>query len=152
MPQNGYHIQTMTENSKEYLCLTIKKLGKICIKEKMSSYSSGLYYTRINPIIISKLSSTKVIGKTTFSLWHDMLGHPGPRMLTKIIKDAHAHPMKNINVIKPSNFPCIACSLGKIITRPSVNKIKTELPGFLVRIQEDICGTITPYCRPFRYL
>ena len=72
-------------------------------------------------------------------------------MMTKIIKNAHGHPMKNIMVIKPNNVSCIACSLGKLITRPSVNKIKTESPGFLERIQGNICGPITPYYGPFRY-
>ena len=44
-----------------------------------------------------------------------------------------------------------ACSLGKLIIRPSPNKVGPEVPTFLERIQGDICGPITPSCGPFRY-
>ena len=38
-----------------------------------------------------------------------------------------------------------------MIIRPFKNKIKNESPLFLERIQEDICGPISPPCGPFRY-
>ena len=48
-------------------------------------------------------------------------------------------------------FNCTACSLGKLIIRPSKSKIVVESPAFLERIQGDICGPIAPPCGPFRY-
>jgi hypothetical protein len=44
-----------------------------------------------------------------------------------------------------------ARSLGKLIIRPSKNKIENESPLFLERIQGDICEPISPPCGPFRY-
>jgi hypothetical protein len=38
-----------------------------------------------------------------------------------------------------------------LIIRSSKNKIKNESPLFLERIQENICGPISPPCGPFRY-
>ena len=48
-------------------------------------------------------------------------------------------------------MPCTACSLEKLILRPSPSKIQNESPIFLERIQGDICGPIHPPCGPFRY-
>jgi hypothetical protein len=42
-------------------------------------------------------------------------------------------------------------SLGKLIIRPSKNKIKNESLLFLERIQGYICGPISLPCGPFRY-
>ena len=50
-----------------------------------------------------------------------------------------------------SDYPCIACSQGKLIVRPSHTKVLVESPTFLERIQGDICGPIHPPCGPFRY-
>ena len=41
--------------------------------------------------------------------------------------------------------------MGKLIVRPSINKIMSESPVFLERIHGDICGPIHPPCGPFRY-
>jgi hypothetical protein len=46
---------------------------------------------------------------------------------------------------------CTACAKGKLITRPSILKIRDESPVFLQRIQGDICGSIQPLSGPFRY-
>ena len=41
--------------------------------------------------------------------------------------------------------------MGKLITKPSYDKIRSNPPIFLQRIQGDICGPIQPPCGPFRY-
>ncbi|XP_004301938.1 PREDICTED: uncharacterized protein LOC101304199 [Fragaria vesca subsp. vesca] len=46
---------------------------------------------------------------------------------------------------------CKACSLAKVVSRPSYAKDNTENIPFLHRIQGDICGPIHPECGPFRY-
>ena len=46
--RNGYHIETVEEENNEYLCITNIISGKKYILEKLSSFSSGLYYTRIS--------------------------------------------------------------------------------------------------------
>ena len=51
----------------------------------------------------------------------------------------------------PNELSCEACSQGKLIVRPSINKIMFESPVFLERIHGDICGPIHPPCGPFRY-
>ena len=40
---------------------------------------------------------------------------------------------------------------GKLIIRPSLNKIAIETPKFLERIHGDICGSISPVSGPFIY-
>ena len=50
-----------------------------------------------------------------------------------------------------NELSCEACSQGKLIVRPSINKIMSESPIFLKRIHGDICGPIHPPCGPFRY-
>ena len=51
----------------------------------------------------------------------------------------------------PNEFNCVACSQGKLITRPSQMKVGFESPSFLERIHGDVCGPIHPACGPFKY-
>ena len=51
----------------------------------------------------------------------------------------------------PNEFSCDPCSQGKLIVKPSFNKIMYESLVFLERIHEDICGPIHPPCGPFHY-
>ena len=71
-------------------------------------------------------------------LWHDHLGHLGSIMMRRIIENSHRHPLKNQKILLPSNYPCSACSQGKLITKPSHSKIVVECPSFLEIIQDDI--------------
>ena len=86
-----------------------------------------------------------------FTLWHNRLGHPGSLMMWRIIEQSHGHPLKNQKILLPNEFSCDPCSQGKLIVRPSFNKIMSESPVFLERIHGDICGPIHPPCGPFRY-
>ena len=87
------------------------------------------------------------IDPQTLANWHDRLGHPGLIMMRRIIESTHGHPMKGRKFPQTSTSPCTACSLGKLIMRPS--PAKKESPIFLERIQGDICGPIHPPCGPF---
>jgi hypothetical protein len=99
-----------------------------------------------NVIVHQKCSDPNI-----FMLWHNRLGHPGSIMMRRIIENSHGHPLKNQKILSPSDYPCSACSQGKLIIKPSLSKIAVESPSFLERIQGDICGPIHPPCGPFRY-
>ena len=86
-----------------------------------------------------------------FNLWHDILGHPRSSLIRQIIEHSNGHPLKNQKILLPNELSCEACSQGKLIVRPSINKIMSESPVFLERIHGDICGPIHPPCGPFRY-
>jgi hypothetical protein len=72
-------------------------------------------------------------------------------MIRQIIENSHGHPLKNQKILLPSDYPCDACSQGKLIIKPSPSKVIVESSSFLQRIQGDICGPIHPPCGPFRY-
>ena len=83
-----------------------------------------------NVAIHQKCSNPKV-----FMLWHDHLGHPRLIMMRWIIENSHRHPLKNQNILLFSDYPCSACSQGKLITKLSHSKIIVEYPSFLERIK-----------------
>ena len=71
-------------------------------------------------------------------------------MICRILKSSHGHPLtRSLGSIQ--GIACQTCSMGKLITMPSYNKICSNPPIFLQRIQGDICGPIQPPCGPFRY-
>ena len=72
-------------------------------------------------------------------------------MMQKIINSSCGHKLKNEKIHQSNDFPCIACSQGKLIVHPSPAKIGHESLAFLERIQGDICGPIHPPSGPFRY-
>ncbi|KAJ9561314.1 hypothetical protein OSB04_006474 [Centaurea solstitialis] len=93
----------------------------------------------------------KFMDRENFILWHDRLGHPGSVMMRKIIEQSCGHPLENQKILQTKDMTCVACSKGKLITRPSPAKVGFETLNFLERIQGDICGPIHPPCGPFRY-
>ena len=60
------------------------------------------------------------------TMWHDHLGHLDSIMMRRIIENSHGHSLKGQKIFQTSNISCEACSLGKLIMRPSQAKIKTE--------------------------
>jgi hypothetical protein len=72
-------------------------------------------------------------------------------MMRRIIENFHGHPLKNQKILLPSDYPCAACSQGKLIIKPPFSKIIVESPSFSQRICGDICGPIDTPCGPFRY-
>lgn len=145
---NGYHIETSCESNIEYLHITGFTQGTKHILEKLPSFSSGLYYTKISTIQSYAIVNQKFTDN--FIVWHDRLGHPGSVMMRKIITNSCGHSLKGQQILH-NNFSCTACSEGKLMLRPSPSKINYESITFLERIQGDICGPIHPTCGPFRY-
>jgi len=87
----------------------------------------------------------------TLTMWHDCLGYPSSIMKRKIIENSHEHLLKGKEILQSSKISYETCSLEKLILIPSPAKIKIESPAFLECIQDDICGSIHPLCRTFRY-
>ena len=65
-------------------------------------------------------------------------------MMRRIIHQSHGHEIENLKFQSSEAVPCLACSQGKLIIKPSKLKVDSEAPGFLERIQFDICGPIYP--------
>jgi transposase InsO family protein len=70
-------------------------------------------------------------------------------MTRRIINNSASHDVRSFP--NPEDFLCTACAKGKLITRPSLLKIRDESRVFLQRIKGDICGPIQPMSGPFRY-
>lgn len=147
---NGFHIETMNEGNKEYLYITYINSCQKHVVEKLPAFSSGLYYTTISAVE-SNYINQKFNNQKLFMLWHDRLGHPGTTMMRRIIGNTFGHPLKDQKILPQSDCPCVACSQGKLVIKPSMVKVVGESPMFLHRIQGDICGPIHPPCGPFRY-
>ena len=121
--KNEYHIETMNECNKESLYITSIIYGKKIVAEKLQAFSSGLYHTTIKPIESYAVMNQKFNDPKIFTLWHNRLGHPGSSMMRRIIEQSHGHPLKNQKILLPNEFSCDLCSQGKLIVRPSFNKI-----------------------------
>ena len=127
---NNFHVETHVENRVEFLCITSYEYGQKRILEKMERIPSGLYTTTIRPI-----ESHYVAGPTTgtaheITLWHDRLGHPGRIAMRRILKSSHGHPLtRSLGSIQ--GIACQTCSMGKLITKPSYDKIYSNPPIFL---------------------
>ena len=119
--------------------------------EKLSTFSSGLYNTNIKPIESYVVGNQKFNDPNTFILLHDKLGHPRSPMMQRIIEHSNGHPLNIQKILFPNEYPCAACSQGKLIVIPSCRKVTFESPVFLERIHRDICGPIHLPCGPFRY-
>ncbi|KAL0282394.1 UNVERIFIED_CONTAM: hypothetical protein Sangu_2952100 [Sesamum angustifolium] len=117
----------------------------------MRAYTPGLYGTLISSVETHSITNPKLVDQSTFILWHDRLDHPGKTMMYRIIENSNGHPLKDLKFLVKGDFICSACSLGKLITKPSMTKVNLESPMFLERIQGHICGPITPSCGPFKY-
>ena len=140
--KNGYHIETMNKGNKECLYITSITYGKKIVAEKLSAFYPWLYHTIIKSIESNVVVNQKFNYLKIFNLWHDRLGHPGSSMIRRIIEHSNEHPLKNQKNLLPNELSCEACSQGKLIIRPSINKIMSESPVFLERIHGDICGPI----------
>jgi hypothetical protein len=71
--------------------------------------------------------------------------------MRKIIPNSVGHNLSNTKLPQSSDYVCTACTIGKLILRPSYLKIRAKPVKFLERIQGDICGPIQPLSRTFRY-
>ena len=141
----------MNDGNKECLYITSIVYGKKLVVETLLAFSIGLYHTTIKPIESYVVMNQKFNNPKTFVLWHDRLSHPGSSMMRKIIENLQGHELKNQKILLFHEYPCVACSQGKLIVKPSHTKVKFESPIFLERVHGDICGPIHPPCGPFRY-
>ena len=144
---NGYHIETKGEGNKEFLQIIDLAQGYKKVLESIPALSTGLYHTKVSMIEANAIFKEAL---DNFTLWHDRLGHLGLSMMRKLIMSSNGHSLKEKRVI-PKNLSCVACSQGKLISRPSPVKVTKETLNFLERIQGDICGPIHPPCGTFRY-
>ncbi|CAN1294781.1 Copia protein [Linum perenne] len=149
--RNGYHIETMEKENKEYLAITSIISGKNNIHERLPAISSGLYYTYISTIESHATINSKFMNHEKFVVWHNRLGHPGSIMMRKILENLRGHSVMSNQIPQSKDLVCTSCSQGKLIIRPSPTKVRHESPTFLERIQGDICGPIHLPCGPFRY-
>lgn len=148
---NGFHIETEIEQDAEYLLITKIDGYQKQVVERLPSSPSGLYYTYIKPTEEYVAMKTIFRNPESFRVWHDRLGHLGFGMMRRIINNSAGHNVETKDFPNPEDFICPACAKGKLITRPSLLKIRDESPVFLARIQGDICGPIQPLSGPFRY-
>jgi hypothetical protein len=131
---NSYLVETTNECSDEYLYITqIISVQKL-ILEKVSTFFSGLYYTIIRTIESEVVMHQKCSDPNIFMLWHDRLGHPKTIIMRRIIENSYGYPLKNQKILLPSDYPCAACSQGKLVIKPSPSKVIVESPSFLQRI------------------
>ena len=143
---NGFHVETEIEQGTEYLLITKFDGYKKKIVERLPSLPLGLYYTYIKPTEGYVAMKTIFRNAESFRIWHDRWGQPGLIMMRRIIKNSAGHGVTSFP--NPEDFICTACAKGKLITRPSLLKIRDESPVFLQRIQGDICGPIQPLSGP----
>ena len=138
---NGFHIETKGEGNKESLQIFELVHGNKKVLECIPALSTGLYHTKVSMIEANAIFNKEAIDN--FILWHDRLGHPRPSMMRKLIMNSNDHSLKEKRVI-PKHLSCVACSQGKLISRPSPAKVTKETINFLERIQGDICGQNSP--------
>jgi peptide/histidine transporter 3/4 len=139
---NGLHVEIEIEHGSEYLFITKFDGYQKRVVERLPSSSSGLYYTYVEPTEEYVAMKTIFQNIESFRIWHDHLGHPGLSMMRRIINNSAGHDVKSFPNLE--DFICTACAKGKLITRPSLLKIRDESPVFLQRIQGDICGPNQP--------
>ena len=116
---NGYYIETNNKGSEEFLYITSIVSSQKLTLEKLSIFSSVLYYTTMRTVETNIAIHQKCSDPKVFMLWHDRLGHPRSIMMCRIIENSHGHPLKKQKILLPSDYSCSACSQGKLITKPS---------------------------------
>ena len=96
---NGLHVETNDEDGKECLLITKREENGKRVLEKLPSFDTGLYYTRIVGPPVYTAFKNVFRSSELFRLWHDRLGHPGLRMMRNVITNSCGH---NVNI---KNFP-----------------------------------------------
>ena len=100
----------MNEGSKECLYITSIVYDKKLIKEKLLTFSSGLYHINIKSIesyvVVNQLFNDPIF----FVFWHNKLGHPRFSIMRRIIEHSYKNSLKNQKIIFTNEYPCIACS------------------------------------------
>ena len=131
MRLNVYHLKTTDKEGKEYLSITQVVSCQKRVLESFTCISSGLYCTHIKMMESHTVLTRKVNHPEIFILRHERLGHPGAIMMHQINTSSHGHPLKDYKMLINNDYSCSACSMGKLITRPSKRKVAGESPRFL---------------------
>ena len=113
---NGYHLETMSDETTEFLLITATHDGKKCILEKLQSLECGLYLTTINTVKSYAILNPKFSNSTPIVLWHERLGHPDTSMLRHILHQSNGHSLTTGHISSHTDYNCLACTQGKFIT------------------------------------
>ena len=132
--RNGYHLETLNVNKNDFLCITSYKNDIKTVHEKLEANNSRLYCVQIRAIESYTTMSWRLVKLVEFGLWHDRLGL-GAIMMRRIIVNTRGSPLKNTKVLLFKDYSCETCSQGKLITKPSFNKVDLESSAFLQKIQ-----------------
>ena len=143
---NGFHIETTGEGNKESLQIIEIVHGNKKVLEFILALSTSFYHAKVSMIEANATFNKEAIDN--FTLCHNRVAHPGSTMMRKLILNTNGHTLKEKRII-PKHLSCVACSQGKLISRPSPVKVTKEMINFLERIQGDICGPIHPPCETF---
>ena len=68
---NGYHLETMSDETTKFLLITVTHDGKKCILEKLRSLECGLYLATINIVESYAIMNPKFSNSTPIVLWHE---------------------------------------------------------------------------------
>ncbi|KAK4400822.1 Retrovirus-related Pol polyprotein from transposon RE2 [Sesamum angolense] len=74
----------------------------------MRAYTPGLYGTLISSVETHSITNPKLVDQSTFTLWHDRLGHPGKTMMYRIIENSNGHPLKDLKFLVKDKEPNIS--------------------------------------------
>ena len=107
---NGYHLETMSDETIEFLLITATHDGKKCILKKLRSLECGLYLTTINTIEYYAILNSKFSNSTPIVLWHERLGHPGTSMLKRILHQSNGHSLTIGHISSHIDYNCLACT------------------------------------------
>jgi peptide/histidine transporter 3/4 len=139
---NGFHVETEIEHGTKYLLITIFDGYQKRVVEILPSSPSGLYYTYIKPTEGYVVMKTIFRNTKSFRIWHDRLGHPGLSMMRKIVNNSAGHDVRSFP--NPEDFICTTYAKGKLITRPSLLKIRYESPVFLQGYEATFVDLFSP--------
>ena len=138
----SYHIETIEKMRQNIFILYL--LSQMNVYQK-----SCLLYHRV--VETYATMNLKFMNPDIFTTWHNRLGHLESIMMRRIIENSHAHPLMNQHIIQSNEISCDACCQDKLIIILSPAKVEIKSPTFFERIQCDICGSINPPSRPFKY-
>jgi hypothetical protein len=148
---NNFHLETNDDDGEECLIMTKSMGDNKNIVEIFPSMRQALYYTYIKPTQKHVTIQTILRNNESYRIWHDRLEHPGLSMIKRITNNLNDHNLKKNGFPNHEDFVCVACAKGKLITRPSILRVRDQSLSFLEKIQGDICCPINPLSGPFQY-
>lgn len=133
--KNG-QIETRYENNGSIFALHHIFTANVLSWRSFQLSLSGLYYATIKVVEVHAVMNKKLINLTTFMLQHVRLSYPGSTVRQQIITNSYGHPLSPQHTAMSNEYCCTACSLGKLVIRPSQSKINFESLAFLQNYEE----------------